>query len=367
MELKQVIGLLRHWFWLLLLGLVLGAASGILISWIQTPVYQVVAKILVMRAPDQSASGLAYLGDQQLAQTFSELITTQPVLDDVSNQLGFKVDPTQIQIQQNINSQIIKVIVEDNNPQMSAMLANTLVETAIRHYVDLQIGQYTSLELDIQVQLNTMQSRMFSLQSHITETSETILNNQEEQILSQITPLQNEVSQLQQEIALLTPAITPAQKSQLALKQVRLDQIQPLLTAYQDAYSNLVVLKMPIENGSVDENNLILLEETLGVYQQNYVDLTRNLELLQQSHTQGISNVTKIQDASVPVHPVRPQILINTLLTTAVGLILAVIAVLMMENLDITLRFPNKKRKQLVSANVKKPKHSASNQTLTGK
>lgn len=342
MELKQFIFLLRRWFWLLILGLVLGATSGVLINRIQTPVYQVVAKILVMRAPDFSASGLAYLGDQQLAQTFSELITTQPIVNDVSDQLGFKVDPSQIQIKQNINSQIIKVIVEDTNPQRAVMIANTLVDTAIKHYVDLQVGQYTSIEQDIEEQLNIMQSWIFSLQSHITDTSETIINNQKELIRSQMIPLQNEASQLQQDIAQLTPALIPEQKSLLAERQARLDQIQPLLTAYQTAYANLVVLNIPMETGSVDENNLILLEKTLGVYQQNYVDLTSKLEILQQSHTQAISNVTKIQDASIPVSPVRPQILINILLTSAVGLILAVITVFMLENSDINLRFPEK-------------------------
>jgi capsular polysaccharide biosynthesis protein len=345
MELKQFVILLRHWFWLLILGLVFGVASGILVSRIQTPVYQATAKILVMRVPDQSTSGLAYLGDQQLAQTFSELITILPVINDVSNQLGFKIDPSQIQIQQNTNSQIIKVIVEDKNPQRCSKIANTLVETAITHYADLQVGQYTSVEGDIQLQINFMQTRIFSLQSHISETSKTIINNQKEQIQSQMTPLQNEVSQLKQEISQLDPAVSTQQKTLLAEKQTRIDQIQPLLTAYQDAYSNLVVLGKPIDDGSVDENNLLLLEKTLEVYQLNYIDLTSKLESLQQSHIQGISNVTKIQDAPVPTIPVRPQILINTLLTTAVGLILAVIAVFLMENLDITLKFPTIIRK----------------------
>jgi uncharacterized protein involved in exopolysaccharide biosynthesis len=329
--------LLKRWYWFLILGLVLGSASGVLISRFQNPVFQSVSKILVMRAPDQSASGLAYLGNQQLALTFSELISIQPVLDDVSNQLGLVVDPTQIQIQQNTNSQIIKVIVEDTDGQRSALIANTMIDTAIKHYVDLQVGQYTSLENDIQVQLNIMQNRMFGLQSHISETKEIILNNQKEQIQSQMTPLQDEVSQLQNDIAQLTPAVSLAQKTLLAEKQTRLDQIQPLLIAYQEAYSNLVVFKKPINQGSIDENNLVLLEATLGVYQQNYVDLTRNLELLTQSHVQGISNVTKIQDASIPDHPIRPQILFNTLLSSAVGFMLAVIAVFMMENLNINL------------------------------
>jgi capsular polysaccharide biosynthesis protein len=354
MEIKQFVFLLKRWFWLLILGLVLGAVSGVLISRIQTPVYQATAKILVMRVPDQSLSGLSYLGDQQLAQTFSELITTVPVITDASNQLGFKIDPSQIQIQQNTNSQIIKVIAEDNDPQRCVTIANTLVETAITHYVGLQVGQYSSVEKDIQTQLNFMQTRIFSMQSNISETSQTIINNQKEQIQSQMSPLQNEVSQLQQDIAQLSPATTAQQKTLLAQKQTRLDQIQPLLTAYQAAYSNLVVLNVPIDDGSIDENNLLLLQKTLEVYRQNYVDLTGKLASLQQSHVKGISNVTKIQDATVPKAPVRPQILINTMLTTAVGLILAFIAIFLMENLDITLKFPAIKRKPYKNAIAQK-------------
>jgi capsular polysaccharide biosynthesis protein len=346
MELKQLIVLLVRWFWLLLLGLVLGAASGILISRMQTPVYQATAKILVMRVPDTSTTGLAYLGDQQLAQTFIELITTRPVIDATSNQLGFRVDSSQIQVQKDSNSQIINVTAKDEDPQQSALIANTLVETAINRYVDLQVGQYTSMENDIQTQLNLLQGQMTSLQSQITETSGTIINTQKEQILSQMTPLQDEVFQLQQDIAQLTPATTWEQKSLLAEKQTRLEQIQPILTEYLAAYSNVVVLNKPMGLGSADENNLFLLEDTLGIYQKNYVDLTSKLELLQQSHVQGISNVTKIQDASVPVSNARPQMIINILLTSAVGLILAIVAIFMIENLDLAVRFPNRKLKR---------------------
>jgi uncharacterized protein involved in exopolysaccharide biosynthesis len=238
------------------------------------------------------------------------------------------------------------VTAKDADPQQSALIANTIVEIAIKRYVDLQVGQYTSMESDVQAQLNLLQSRMTSLQSQITETSGTIINKQKEQLLSQMTPLQDEVSQLQQDIAQLTPAITLEQKSLLAESQARFDQIQPVLNAYLAAYSNLVVLNTPMGTGSVEENNLVLLQDTLRVYQQNYVDLTSKLELLQQSYVQGISNVTKIQDASVPVSNVRSQMIINTLLTSAVGLILAVVAIFMIENLDLALRYPTKKLKR---------------------
>jgi uncharacterized protein involved in exopolysaccharide biosynthesis len=319
MEFKQYFELLKRWFWVLLLGLFLGVAAGIVISKVQTPAYQSTAKVLVMRVPDTSASGLAYLGSQELAATFSELITTQPVFDTVSNQLKFKIDPSNVRIQQNLNSQILSVIAEDSDPQRSADIANAMVDTAIKRYVDLQVAQYTSIENDVQTQIKYVLDRMNSLQTQINTTSQAIISNQMDQIQSQMTPLQDEVTLLQQDIANLNPPTTPDQKSLLAQKQARLEQIQPLLTQYQTAYSNLLVLNKPMDTGSVDEENLILLQNQLTSYQQNYVDLTSKLELLSQNYVKGISNVTRIQDASVPVHPIRPQVLINTLLTTVVG------------------------------------------------
>jgi succinoglycan biosynthesis transport protein ExoP len=344
MEFKQFILLLWRWAWLLLLGLLLGAAGGILYSRLQTPVYQATAKVLVMRVPDTSTTGLAYLGDQQLAKTFSDIITTQPVFDSVSSKLGFKVYSSQISISQDTNSQIIKVVAEDSNPQRVALIANTQVELAIKRYVDLQVGQYTSMENDVQTQLNLLQKRMTSLQSQITTTSDTIVNDQADQIQSQMASLQDEISQLQQDIASLTPATTADQKSQLAQKQARLDLIKPLLSTYQTSYSNLIVLNTPMGTGSADENYLTLLRNQLGVYQKNYVDLMSKLELLQQSYASGISNVTKIQDASAPARPVRPQILMNTLLTSVVGLLLALVTVLILNNMGIALRLPRKKQ-----------------------
>jgi capsular polysaccharide biosynthesis protein len=346
MEFKQYLVLLKRWYWLLLLGLFLGAAAGILISKIQKPVYQSTAKILVMRVPDASGSGLAFLGEQQLAKTFGDLLNTQPVFDTVSNKLGFKVSTKEVNVQQDVNSQIINVTAENSDPQRCAQIANTVVEVAIKRYVDLQVGQYTSLENDLVAQLKLIQTRMVSLQSQITSTSETIISNQLDQIKSQMTPLQDEASQLQQDIAKLNPPTTPEDKSLLAQKQARLGQIQPLLDQYQTAYSNLVVLNKPMGNGSADENNLVLLQNQLASYQKIYVDLTRNLELLQQNYVNGISNVTGIQDASVPVHPVRPQIMVYTLLTSGIGLILAVVATFLMENLGISSRSPNKKPAQ---------------------
>jgi tyrosine-protein kinase len=342
-DLKQLFKIFKRWFWLGILGLVLGAAAGVFISRIQTPVYEASARVLVMRAPDQGTAALAYLSPAELATTFSQLITTQPVLDDLSNQLGVKVTKSQIQIQEVPNSQIIKVIVDADDPQMSATIANGLVETAINQYVSLQTGLYKTSEKNVQTQLDDVQGKITSLQAQITSDSEAILNDQIVQIQAQMVPLQDEISQLQQEIAKINPVTvltTADQKTQLAAKQARIEQIQPLLTAYQQAYSNLVVLKKPIDTGSAEQENLLYLQKNLEQLQTNKSSLTTNLTALQQSETQGISNVIKIEDAYAPITYIRPQPKMNALLSAAIGLVLAVMAVFMFENMDISLRMP---------------------------
>jgi polysaccharide biosynthesis transport protein len=348
-DFKQVFKLFKRWYWLLIVGFVLGAAGGILVSRLQTPVYEATAKALVMRAPDQSTAALAYLSPEELATTFAQLITTQPVLDDLSNQLGFKVLKKQITIQPVANSQILKVIVDDDDPEVAAHIANGLVETSIKQFVALQTGLYTSSQQNIKAQLNDVQSKIFSLQTQIAQTSETILTDQQLQIEEQMTPLQDEVSQLQQDIARLSPVTnftTAADKTLLAQKQARIAEIQPLLTAYQQAYTNVVVMKKPIETGSPDENNLNLLEKDLAQYQQNYTTLNSRLEALKQAETQGISNVVQMEKAYPPLIYIRPQILMNTLLMSAVGLVLAVVAVFMMENLEVTWKLSDIFRKR---------------------
>jgi capsular polysaccharide biosynthesis protein len=342
MEIKHLYFLLKQWYWLLIVGLVVGAASGILISKVQNPVYEATTKILIMRAPQQSDSSLAYLSDVQLTQTFGQLITIQPVLDEVSSKLGFKVFPTQIQFQPIQDTQIVKVIVEDNNPQRAALIANTSVEVTIQRFVGLQTGQNSSSETDIQAQIDAVESQITGMQSQISQTSQLIVKNQMEQIQSQMAPLQTEASNLQKGIALLSPSSTPEQNSIIAEKQARLNEIQPLLNAYQQAYSNLLVLKKPIDLGSPDEDKLTLLQKKLVLYQQNYIDLTTKLLSAQQVHSQNVSNVMQIETAPVPISPVHPQILINTLLAGAVGLMLAVIGIFLIDSLYERLKISRK-------------------------
>src|ERR1044071_7301943 len=164
MELKQYFAIVRRWAWLLALGLLLGAAGGDFWSSRQAPVYQASTRLLVMRPPLEQSNDLTYYSDQQLVQTYIQLLTTQPVLEGASKQLGYRVSKSQIAVKQNQDTQIIGLTVEDNNPQHAAAIANVLLDVLTKQNETLQSGRYASTEESIRAQIAQMESQISSLQ-----------------------------------------------------------------------------------------------------------------------------------------------------------------------------------------------------------
>jgi succinoglycan biosynthesis transport protein ExoP len=341
MELKQYLQIVRRWAWLLILGLILGGVGGYAGSRMQEPVYQASTRALVMKAPQEKTSDLSYLSDQQLVQTYVQLLDTQPVRDGASERLGYGVKKSQIKVQQTRDTQIIEVIVEDQNSQRAADIANVLVKVLIEQNETLQTGRYASTEESIQAQIAQVEKQISNLQLQVDEISTQNFQDQLTEVETQIKPLQEEVSTLQQEIAALSPASTPERKTQIAEKQARINQIQPLLSLYQQIYSNLVVLGKPVESSSNGSSRLAQLQSTLDLYQNLYINLLSSLETVRLARLQNTPNIVQIEPASAPGGPIRPRPLMNTALAAAVGLMLAAGLMFLSEYLDDTLKTPD--------------------------
>ncbi|HEX2696676.1 MAG TPA: Wzz/FepE/Etk N-terminal domain-containing protein, partial [Anaerolineales bacterium] len=285
MELKQYLVLFRRWAWLLIIGLVLGSLGGYIGSLYQTPVYEASTRILVTRAPQDKTSDMTYLTDQQLTQTYVQLLTTQPVLDAVSLQLGYTVNGDEVHVKPITNTQIIQLTFEDNDPQRASAVANTLVKVLIDQNENLQAGRYATTEESLQAQIQQIQGQIDSLQSQIDNASDQAVQDQLTEVQNQIADLQSEISTLQGDIATRSSttssaAPSPEDQAKVAEDQARLAQIQPVLTLYQQIYTNLVVLGKPMNSGATSDGTTRLsqLQTTLGLYQQIYINLLNNLE-----------------------------------------------------------------------------------------
>lgn len=342
MELRQYLQIARRWAWLLILGVVIGILAGYLWSVFQSPVYRATTRVLVLR-PSRSldnSADIAYMNDQQLIQTYIQLLTTQPVLDAASVELGYGINRQQVTVQQIGTTQVIQVSVEHGDPDRAAEVANQLVISLAEENEQLQFKRYADAEESLEKQINQIQEQINALQLQVNQVSIQTVQEQLEDIKAQIDPLQAEVTELNKLIAgLSVGADTTERKTQLAEAQSRLDEIEPLLTLYQQIYSDLIVLGRPSDNLANDDSvRLAQLQSTLELYKQVYINLLSSLESLRLARVESTPNIVQIEVAERPDLPIRPQPINNTLLAAAVGLMLAAGIVFLIEYLDDTLK-----------------------------
>ena len=283
--------------------------------------------------------------------TYIELLKTKPLLDSVSQRVGYPISSVSAQLL--ANTQIILVQVQDQDPAHAMETANAVVAVMIDQNETIQAGRYTANETSLQAQIDQVQKQIASLQGNMTNISQQSVQEQIDQVQAQISPLQEEKTKLDQDIAALKAQIaaltfpTAEQQQQINNKnktiieeQNRIEQIQPLLAQYQQVYSNLVVLGKAGQSGSQSSVQLAQLQSTVNVYQQLYINLLNSLESVRLSRMQNTPTVTQIEPATLPRSPISPKPFTNAATTGAVGLMIAAGIVFLVEYLDDTVKTP---------------------------
>jgi capsular exopolysaccharide synthesis family protein len=344
MEIKQYFSIARRWAWLLILGLILGAAGGYYFADQQTPVYQATTRFVLLRPVQTGYDYNSYLESQQLAKTYVQLLTSRPVLDAASAELGYPVLVEQARAQQSDDSQFIQLFVEDSNPDHAAAIANVLVTALINQNESMQSVRYANSEENLKKNLETVESQITNLQNQIDNISTATVQDQVAKVQGEITSLQAQTSELEIRLEELSKlkTLTPEESTEMAEKQARLDQLHPILELYQQIYTNLIVLGKPVD-GAVDDTStrLTQLQTTLNLYQQIYLNLLNNLEAVRLARVQSTPTVIQTEPAIVPIEPIRPRPLQTTALAGAVGLMLMAGIAFLIEYLDDTLKTPS--------------------------
>lgn len=356
MELKLILVLLRRWAWLLILGTLLGAGAGYLLSLYQTPVYEATTKVMVIQSPESSVSTVTSLSDQELAQTYIELLVTQPVLEATSEIVGQRVRSSQISAQQVRGTRLLQVTVRDSDPQRAALIANTLVEVLISQNEALQASRFSSSEESLQLQVDEIEEEIASLQTQIAEASEQDLEadqlaaeEEKAQLEQRIFELQSEITRLQLDIDDLTPdplpntvppPLTAEQRAALNEKMTELAQNQFLLELARERYFQLAFPDR-VNNAQAEEESVQdIRQANLTLYQQIYSTLLSNYEAVRLARLQNTPNVVQVEKATAPGIPVQPRPVSNILLGAAIALILTGGIAFAIEYLDDTLKTP---------------------------
>lgn len=345
MNIKQYVSILKRRAWLLVIGWLIFTIGSYIGSLYLTPIFQASTKLLVSRPPDSKTSDFTYLSDQQLAQTYIQLITTDPVLQSVGSQIDYEVKPEQIGAQLIRDTLIIRITVDDNDPLRATNIANGLVRVLIEQNEIIQSSRYSASEQSLQTQLNQVESQIANLQKDIAAVSEESLKIQQDEVQIQIDSYQSEIITLQQQINDLNNngsygSLTPEQSQQLQEKKLRLDQLQTTLKFYQQIYLNLLNSGDVSSTTGIDTARLDQMKNTLVLYQQIYTNLLSSYESVRLARLSTTPNIVQVEVAAIPEKPIRPKPLINAALGGIIGLLMILGVVFLIEYIDDTVKSP---------------------------
>ncbi|MSQ22722.1 MAG: capsular biosynthesis protein, partial [Dehalococcoidia bacterium] len=92
-DIRFYLGLLRRWWWVLMLGALVAGTTSLLVSRSMTPLYVAKARVFVQSGRVFQPSVNDIQVSQQLARAYGDLITTRPVLEAVIEQLALPYTP----------------------------------------------------------------------------------------------------------------------------------------------------------------------------------------------------------------------------------------------------------------------------------
>lgn len=353
MELKSYIKVLQRWAWILVLGALLGALVGYGISRVMKPSYQATTKILLSKDPLDQTSQFATMTTQQFVGTYLELLTTTSVIDEASRRLNFPINVINaVQVQQVQTTPILQINTLDSDPQRAAAIGNTLVEVLIDQ--NEQATGYQQTEDNLKKRISQIEDQISTIQSQFNQLTNDELQSQLKQVDEQIATLEVEILNLKKEIAQIPPTgFFNIQKSvQLAEKQAQLDQLQPVLTQYQQIRTNLEFLGKPSLTSTTPSNyaeglKLQELQATLDLYQKIHLNLMNDLESVQLARLHNTPTIVQIEKAVPPIAPIQPLPFIYTILAATAGLILALGIAFISEYLDDTYKTPQEIERDL--------------------
>jgi non-specific protein-tyrosine kinase len=222
MELKEYTAPLRKWWWLIVAAGLVASLSSFYAASQQPNLYRARTTLMIGRAIDNpNPTGTEFWLTQQLAQTYAEIATREPVRRATKDALGLDWLP-ESSVRALPDTQLLEISVTDTNPERAQAVANELARQLI-------LQSPTNIEQDDQSRNDFINAQLDSLEANITDT-------------------ETEIASLQDELAAVFSA------RQIADTQTQISALQAKLNTLQSNYSNLLA---NTRQGAINTLNII--------------------------------------------------------------------------------------------------------------
>lgn len=179
MELKSYLNILRRWSWIAVLCVVVASSASYWVASQQPPVYEAKARYLIGPAitnPNVDSGMLR--ATAQLGQTYAEIATSRPLLQDVIDQLKLNtdvntvasiVDATWIE-----GTMILTIRARAAEPQTAALIANAIGDALIARSPGGPASLQSAQREYAREQIEKLQATIEATQQEIDEVSNQI-------------------------------------------------------------------------------------------------------------------------------------------------------------------------------------------------
>ena len=127
-NLRSLLDVLKNGMWIIIVVMILAALAGVFYSKSKVPIYETSTRVIIDT-------------DQEYMKTIMVMIKDPLVMEGVKKELKLSRSPeaidSQIEIEQIDDSQVIKIIVTDRDPELAAKLADVTAATFKDEVADL--------------------------------------------------------------------------------------------------------------------------------------------------------------------------------------------------------------------------------------
>lgn len=138
-DLQEILALILHWLWLIILCALLAGAAGFAVSkFLITPQYASTTKVYILNR--QNSDTLTYndlMMGSTLTKDYAELIKSRDVLEEVIQTArlaeSYSSFVSRVTVQTLTDTRIISITVTDEDPKMAQYIADEIRTVAARH------------------------------------------------------------------------------------------------------------------------------------------------------------------------------------------------------------------------------------------
>lgn len=162
-DLRQYLSLFWQWAWLIALVTVIAGLVSFLVSQRMTPIYSASTTIYINEAPSTKTTDYnSIITSERISGTYSKMITTRPILEEVAERVGVTVDylDGKITVSPIRDTTLIQISVKSSDPYLAAQIANELANVFSDRVVFIQEERFTVSKESLQTQISNMEDQI---------------------------------------------------------------------------------------------------------------------------------------------------------------------------------------------------------------